>query len=90
MAPLHGYFSQEQAALWGYTDYTTPTPGKFVAVTEAVSGEGDIIPPPYKKVPKPDYVGIILHPVKHHPGELDLEEDEDPELYEEGRGEEDG
>jgi hypothetical protein len=85
MSPLHGFFNQSDANLFGYCEYTTPTPGKIVAVTDVVSGEGDTIPSPHLNS-RADYVGIVITAVRRIEPENFCEEEE----LEEGRGEEDG
>jgi|688.fasta_scaffold10490_5 hypothetical protein len=85
MATLHGFFSQSDANLFGYCEYTTPTLGKNVFVTDVVSGEGDTIPLPHLNS-SANYVGIVITAVRRIEPENFCEEEE----LEEGRGEEDG
>jgi hypothetical protein len=85
MSTLHGFFHQSDANLFGYCEYTTPTPGKNVFVTEVLPGEGDAIPSTQRN-PLSDYVGIVLTMVRRIDPENFCEEEE----LEEGRGEEDG
>jgi hypothetical protein len=85
MSSLHGFFNQHHADHRGYTEYTTPTPGKIVAVTDVVSGEGDTIPSPHLNS-RADYVGIVITAVRRIEPENFCEEEE----LEEGYGEADG
>ena len=83
MSTLHGFFNQSDANLYGYCEYTTPTPGKNVFVTGVISAEGDTIPSP-RSIFFTDYVGIVLTMVNRIDPENFCEEEE----LEEGRGEE--